>query len=282
MGVLLGRVCFCAFALGLSGCMTFFYYPTSKTYFDPAQAGLRPEDVTFTTGSGEKIHAWWFESAVRPSKGTIVFFHGNAENLTSHFASLMWLPKEGYSYLIFDYPGYGRSTGRTTAKGTVEAGHAALEWVHRNKDPRPLIIYGHSLGGNVALRTALELRGEIPYKAIVIDASFPSYQKIAANKLSQFWITWPLQPLAYLLVSDSYAPKGIQQLSPVPMLIIHGQSDLAVEPEYGERLYELAGDPKEIWRIPGGVHGSTFWSHDLVYRRKFLDYLTSLDRAVKP
>lgn len=266
-----------AVPLFLSGCMSFFYYPSQKVFFDPAKAGLNPENIEFKTRSGDSIHAWWFESAKKPSKGTIVFFHGNAENLTSHFAFMAWLPQEGYSYLIFDYPGYGRSPGSPSPKNTVESGIAAVEWVHANKDQRALTIVGHSLGGNVALRTSLEVHDRIPIKNIVIDASFPSYQKIARRKLSSFWLTWPLQPLAYVLTYDTYAPREIQSLSPIPILITHGQKDLAVEPEFGDMLFEMAGEPKEIWKIPDGVHGSTFWAHGLEYRKKLLFYWARLD-----
>lgn len=267
--------------LFLSGCMSFFYYPSKKNFFDPLRAGLLQEEVDFQTSSGDTVHAWWFRSFVKPSKGTIVFFHGNAENITSHFASLAWIPKEGYSYLIFDYPGYGRSSGTPTPKSTIEAGKAAIDWVHGNKDQGPLIIIGQSLGGNIALKSLLDLNGKFPLKAIVIDCSFPSYQKIAAGKLSQSWITWILQPLAYVLISDEYAPKGIQRLAPTPMLVIHGQKDVTVEPEYGDQIYAMAGEPKQMWKIPDGTHGSTFWSHDRVYQKKLVEYLSALDGAGK-
>lgn len=269
------------FSFLLSGCMTLFYYPSRQNFFEPLRVGLLQEEVDFQSSSGDAIHAWWFNSTVKPAKGTIVFFHGNAENISSHFASLAWLPKEGYSYLIFDYPGFGRSSGKPTPKNTMEAGKAAIEWVHNHKDQGPLIIIGQSLGGNIALKSLLDLNGKFPLKAIVIDCSFPSYQKIAAKKLSGSWVTWLLQPLAYVLVSDAYAPKNIDRLAPTPLLVIHGQKDVTVEPEFGDQIYDQAGEPKQIWKIPDGTHGSTFWSHDRIYQAKLVDYFSSLNGALK-
>ncbi|MBX3039790.1 MAG: alpha/beta hydrolase [Bdellovibrionaceae bacterium] len=264
---------FSVLAFGLSGCMSLVYYPSEKTFFDPAKVGLLKEEVEFKIDSGETIHAWWFLSPQKKIKGTFVFFHGNAENLTSHFANLLWLPQAGYNYLIFDYPGYGRSTGRPNPQGNLKAGIAAVDWVAKNKDSGPLIIYGQSLGGNVALRTVLEIKERQPIRAVIIDSSFPSYQKIAARKLSHFWLTWIFQPLAYVLMSDTYAPKEIDRISPIPLLVIHGQQDIQVEPEFGDEIYRQAKEPKELWKIQDGFHGSTFWRHDLVYRQKLLDYL---------
>lgn len=262
----------------LSGCSSLFYYPTRKTYHDPSKAGLVNEDVEFVSESGDKIHAWWFGATGKESKGTVVFFHGNAENLTSHFANLMWLPAEGYNYFIFDYPGYGRSSGHPTPMGALNSGIAAIRWVVKNKDQRPLIVYGHSLGGNIALRSVLDLKDSVPFRAVIIDSSFPSYRKIAARKLSSFWLTWPFQPLVYAFLSDRYAPDRIDALSPTPLLVIHGQKDIQVEPEFGEMIFKAAKEPKQIWRIPDGSHGSTFWRHERVYRKKLLRYLEDPSR----
>ena len=156
---------FLIFCLGstFSSCTHLFYYPSDQMYYEPKKLGLTPKEVAFDSEDGEKIHAWLFEAKQQPAKGTILFFHGNAENLTAHYVQLSWLPAEGYNYLIFDYPGYGRSSGHATEEGTIKAGYAALKWVHQY-DPRPLIIYGQSLGGAIAQRVILDQKDQIPIR----------------------------------------------------------------------------------------------------------------------
>ncbi len=259
-----------------SSCTHLFYYPSKQLYFDPKKFNLSPKDIWFQTEDGEKIHAWLFESTKKPALGTILFFHGNAENLSAHFIHLSWLPAEGYNFLIFDYPGYGQSSSEASQAGTVQAGRAAIEWLHQY-DPQPLIIFGQSLGGAIAQRVVLDKKDQIPIKGVVLDSTFNSYQAIARKKLSLSWITWILQPLTYVLVSDKWKASEIAKISPVPVLVIHGQSDRVVEPEMGERVYEQLGEPKQIWRIEGGQHTDVFWSHEKKYRPQFLKWLADLN-----
>ena len=264
----------------LVGCTSLFYFPRiqGRKLLEPARFKLQEEDVFLHGVNGQQIHAWWFPAKgdfSGKSLGTVVFFHGNAENITSHFASLSWLPEAGYNYLIWDYPGYGLSAGEPSPKDNVNSAHIVLNWAHE-KDPRPLIIYGQSLGGNIALRSALDMKSTIPLRAVVIDGSFISNRSVARQKASESWLLWLIQPLAWLVMSDEYSPAGIDTLSPVPLLVIHGQKDQVVAPKFGEAIYEQAAQPKEIWRIPEGTHNSTFWAHDRVYRKKFLEYLEGL------
>ena len=99
---------------------------------------------------------------------------------------------------------------------------------------------------------------------------------MARQKASESWLLWILQPVAWLVMSDKYAPEKINELTPVPLLVIHGQKDNVIHPKFGEQIFEMASEPKQIWRIPEGTHGDTFWRHDRIYRRKLIDYLAQL------
>lgn len=262
------------FLLGLMGCSSMMYYPNRFKYFEPAKWGLRAEDVDFKDQEGLPLHAWWFDSKVSPAKGTFVFFHGNAENLTSHFAALTWLPEQGYNFLIFDYPGYGLSEGEPSPRGNVLAGQAALQWVHKNKDSRPLVVYGQSMGGIVALRTVQELRGEVPIRAVIADGTFDSFQAIARKKLSQSWITWWMQPFSYLFLSDAWAPD-VAAISPTPLLVMHGKLDNVVNFEFGESLFQKAREPKKMLISEEGAHGNLFWIQGGKFRTELLQFIES-------
>lgn len=275
------RIAFLSLAvlLLLSGCSGLLYYPDNqRQFYDPKTIGYAPENVLFTDAAQRKLHGWWFPAKKTPIKATIIFFHGNAENLTSHFLQLAWISDEHYNLFVFDYPGYGRSAGKPTPRSSLESGHAAVDWVKsRLADDSPVIIYGQSLGGNIALRTAIDKKDAINLKLVVADSTFDSFQHIARVKLSHHWLTWPLQPLSYLLLSDRWAPGNLAALSPVPVLVIRGQRDTTVEPLFGERIFEKLAHPKTLWTIPDGRHIDVFWGHDHRYRDKFLTFLDQLN-----
>lgn len=259
------------------GCSSLLYYPSNIKYFDPEKLNLKHEAVSFLDADNRRIQAWWFPATTKESKGTFIFFHGNAENMTSHFYAMSWLPDSGYNYLIFDYPGYGISEGKPSPKDNVTSGIAAIEWVQKNKDQRPLIIYGQSMGGIVAVKTFMMVKDKVPVKALISDGSFYSFKKIARYKMSLSWITWIFQPLAYMVLSDEYATKGhFEEIPPVPFLMIHGQKDPVVEPHWSDEMYNLALEPKQLWRIPEATHGDVFWVADKKYRKQLLDYLDNL------
>ncbi len=273
MKVILLIACALFSVLSLTACSSFFYYPSRLVFYTPEKVHLQQEDVTFTNADGDSVNAWWFSAKTKVAKGTIVFFHGNAENMTTHFLMLHWVPEAGYNYLIFDYPGYGKSSGKPTQKNTVASGVAAIEWVQKNKDQRPLIVYGQSLGGNVAMRSAELVKNRIPLRNVIIEASFLSYKTVANQVLRRSWITWLLSPLAYVLVGNGGAPDDISTLSPVPMLFIHGDADYVVEVKNSKILFDHAKDPKQLWTVSGGQHGDTYFRDNGKYRALLLNYL---------
>lgn len=264
----------------VTGCSSFFYFPSRLQYFSPEKVYLKAEDVFFKASTGDSIHAWWFAAKTAKAKGTIVFFHGNAENLTSHFLMLYWLPAEGYNYLIFDYPGYGLSTGKPDQTNTVEAGVAALQWVHDNRDPRPLIVYGQSLGGAVALRSAEIAKDKIPLRNVIIDSGFRSYPQMGRYVLSRSWITWILQPLTYVLISNKGGVRDVASFAPIPTLFVAGDSDPVVENDNSKKLYDLAKDPKKLWIVPGGHHGDMYFIDHEKNREALLKYLDETAKGV--
>lgn len=262
--------------LGFAGCSSLLYYPTRIVYVDPATIEVTPEDCAIDA-DGIKIKAWYFHPQANPP-AVIVLFHGNAENRSSHFTGLYWLVKEGYDLFVFDYPGYADSTGRPSPASTLAAGKAALRYVHSRWPRTPLIVYGQSLGGAVALRSVLELKGEIAPALVVADSTFLSYKSAARSVASHMWLTWPLQPLTYLLFSDKYAPGDlVKGMSPTPLLVIHSRQDEVIPFQLGEEVYEKAAEPKEFWPMETGPHISTFrLPQGEEFRHRFLGKLNEI------
>lgn len=252
--------------------MSLFYYPDTNRYFDPKKFALTYEDGFLNSADGNKINYWYFPSQSKTTKGLVVFFHGNAENISSHFGLLAWLPKESYSYIIFDYPGYGQSSGTPTPESTVQAGLAAVRYAAKAYPNAPLFLYGQSLGGNIVQKVANEIKHEIPVKAIVLESTFTSYGKVARHALSKSWISWAFQPITYLVVSNNYAGH-VEEISPTPLLIIHGISDRVIGYKMGEELYQKAKEPKQFLTIPNGDHGNTYFINNGLYRKDLLNFL---------
>lgn len=265
-------------SFSLFGCSSLLYHPVDHQVFLPKKMGLEYRDVFIKTQDGETLHSWYFE-AKRP-KGLILFFHGNGENLSTHFNSLTWILKHGYSFLIFDYRGYWRSTGTPSPEGTVLDGKAVLNWGAKESqrlNSVPLIVFGQSLGGAVALRATVEAMDEVQPRLVIVESTFHSYQSVGASVLRRHWLTWPIQWLPYLVLSDSWAPEDhIHKLSPIPLVVMHGTKDKIVSFKLGQEVWRRAKDPKEFWQVEGGTHISSFWREEGKWQKKFLKKLQEL------
>ncbi len=262
-------------ALTSTGCSSLLYYPTKVQYVDRQRLQIQPEDIFFQSSDGTPLHGWMFRDVKRPTKGTILFFHGNAQNLTAHFMFLYWIVAQGYDLFVFDYRGYGQSGGKPDPEGTTADGRAALLWIdaHRPKD-KPLIIFGQSLGGAIALRVAGEMAGQIPFDAVVVDSTFHSYREAGRKILARGWLTWPFQFLPYLILSDGFAPRDyIDKISPRPLLVVHGPHDQTVAFSLGQEVFRLAKDPKEFWEIKDGQHTDFMFRENMKYQKELINWL---------
>ena len=261
----------------LTNCSSLLYYPSHLQYVDPHKLDLHPEEVVFYTEDNLLLNGWYF-SSTKP-KGLILLFHGNAQNITSHFLSLAWIIEFNYDLFIFDYRGYGRSQGEPTPKGTVLDGIAAINWSSQKAKSKniPLIIYGQSIGGSISLQSYLMSKNRPKAATIIVESSFSSYIDAGNSTLSQHWLTYPFQFLANIFLSDDHAPLNkIKDISPTPILVIHGDNDKIVDIELGKRIFDLAAPPKKLWVIKGGGHINTYWKRGEIYRPKLLKYLDNI------
>lgn len=263
----------------VSACTGAFYFPDSNVYFPPEQGGYKAEDVFFQASDGTRLHGWFFPALQEAGNGTIVQFHGNAQNLTSHYASLVWATKRGYDLFIFDYRGYGKSLGSPNPEGTHRDGLAALNWAwarHSARKNRRFIVYGQSLGGVIGARAFADFPHRNETKLLVLDSTFYSYKDIAQEKLSGAWLTWPFSPLGQVLVSDSYASEKVLPAMQQRTLVIHDRLDPVVSYQNGEHVFQLLPGPKDFWTFERGLHVGAFASDTLEIRDRFLNYVEKL------
>ena len=264
---------------GGAGCSSMMYYPTSIQYVEGPELEKSREIVKFKSLDGTALSGWFFK-AHQPYRGTIVQFHGNAENMTSHFFSLYWLVEQGYDLFTFDYRGYGTSEGSPDQAGLNQDALAAIHYILKRQDALPaphIILYGQSLGGAVLMRAYDDLspseRNQI--RSMVIESSFHNYHAIAANVLSRSFLTWLFQPLAYVLMSNRYGPEdSIPHISPTPLLVIHGDHDQVVPFEFGEKIFSLAHEPKQFLKVPAAGHLECLMIENGKYRKELLQFLS--------
>lgn len=261
----------------LSGCNALFYYPNQFVYSIPHQYHLSYESVEFESTDGTRLHGWFLPALdSKKAKGTVIQFHGNAENMTSHYRSLVWLPHHGYNVFAFDYRGFGKSGGAPELYGAVHDSIVAIAYARKRfkKEGGKLILLGQSIGGALAIAAAAQAPQE-DIAAVVVEGSFSSYQRIARDKLGGVFLTWALQwPLSLIFVRDTYSPEDwVSHLSPIPVLFIHGTADPVVPYYHAQILYKAAKAPKFLWTIEEGAHIQAFTVHGNTYRQKLLDFL---------
>ncbi|OAM91955.1 alpha/beta hydrolase [Termitidicoccus mucosus] len=227
-----------------------FYYPDAVLRETPAQHGMKFEPVTFSSGDGTRLTGWFLPATTaanpREAKGTVIHFHGNAQNMTAHWQFVRWLPARGFNVFVFDYRGYGASAGKPGPKGLWRDSQAAIDCVRvrPDVDPERLLVFGQSLGGTNAL-AAVGGGDRAGIRAVAIEAAFYSYTSIANDKL----------PGAGWLLCNRYgAAKHIAQISPIPLLLIHGTADSVIPESHSARLFAKAGEPKQLVIIPGSAH----------------------------
>ena len=219
------------------------YHPVRLIALTPAHAGLESEELTIVTNDRERLHGWWI-SARAPRVGHILLCHGNSGNVGDRVTHAVALTAAGFDVLLFDYRGFGLSTGRPSEAGTYRDAAAVLAAaLARPAVDRARVFYlGESLGGAVALALALET----PPRGLILQSTFTSIRAAARRH-------FPLIPS--LLVPDAYPSlRRIGQLR-APLLILHGDRDEVVPVEHATALIEAAPEPKRIQIFAGLGHG---------------------------
>jgi len=206
----------------------------------PQTFGLNFEDVAIRTADGETLQAWWVP-ADEP-RGTVLFFHGNAGNISHRVDYLAMFHRMRYSTLAVDYRGYGKSTGSPSEEGTYRDAEAAWEYLRgaRGVQARELVIVGESLGAAVASRLATRATP----RAVVLLSTFTSVNDLGARI---YWFL-PVRLISRLGYDNLENLKRIQ----APVFIAHSPQDEVVPFSHGRKLFEAAAEPKAFLELRGG------------------------------
>ncbi len=240
----------------------FIYFPKRKIIITPEKTGLPYENVFFETSDGVKLNGWFIE-AVGGEK-TVLFCHGNAENISYFLDEVKQFNEMGFGVFIFDYRGYGLSGGKPCERGTYLDAAAAWNWLTGDKrfSPKNIIVIGRSLGGAVASHLASEHKPGF----LSVESAFTSIEDMGRVKYS-------FLPAKYLL---RYHYRTVEHIRNVrcPVLVVHSRGDREVPFSHGLKIFQAANEPKEFLEIKGG-HRDGFGASSEIYRKG----LTSFIRA---
>ena len=237
--------------------------PSRELAATPAAIGLRYEALRLPTGDGEELDGWFVPAG--EERAVLLFLHGNAGNISHRLESLRIFHELGLSVLIFDYRGYGRSTGRPSEQGTHQDARAAWRPLvdERGVPAERVLLFGRSLGGAVATRLAVEH----PPRGLILESTFRSVPDLAAE-LYRFL---PVRMLARI----AYPVEDMLPAVHAPVLVIHSRGDEIIPFHHGQALHAAANPPKELLELDGG-HNPAFLVSEPRYvagLRAFLDRL---------
>ena len=234
----------------------------------PTDVGMDYQDVSIKTSDGVMLHGWFIDGR---SSQVLVFFHGNAGNISHRLDSIAQFVDLGLSVLIIDYRGYGQSGGRTTEKGIYRDADAAWRYLieSRGMVASDIVIFGRSLGASVAARLAAQHQP----LALILESSFTSVPDIAQD-------IYPWLPARWLSRLN-HATRDFVQDVRCPVLVIHSRDDEIIPFHHGETIFASANEPRTLLAIRG-THNDAFLRDERAYVEGLRTFLSGLSAPALP
>jgi len=245
----------------LSGCAwvdvkqrTLIYRPTPGR--PDAFAALRAGDETYlvsvpgdAAGTIDKVAIWWLPPS-DPAAPTLLYLHGTFRNLYRNHPKIEALRAAGFGVLAVDYRGWGDSTPIIPSQKTIvaDADVAWAEFVRHQPEPKKRVIYGHSLGGAVAIDLASRKHAGTDYAALIVESTFTNLVDLAASAAG------PVGPIAVWISGESFDSLAKIGMIDAPILMLHGDHDNTVPVALGRKLRDAAPAGVRWVEIPGGSH----------------------------
>ncbi|GAX34113.1 alpha/beta hydrolase [Nodularia sp. NIES-3585] len=231
----------------------FIFFPSSEIERTPKFFNLPYEDVWLpvtTDGQTKLIHGWWIKSP-QPDADVLLYLHGNAINVSANIGHANRLHQLGFSVLLIDYRGYGLSEGHFPSEQRVYE-DAIVGWNYLVQDkqipPRRIFIYGHSMGGAIAIDLAIK---HPEAAGLIVESSFTSIADMVAYRN-----LFRIFPVNLILTQRFESIKKVPQLK-MPVLFIHGTADTTVPSFMSQKLYHAAPEPKKLLLVPSADHNNT-------------------------
>jgi fermentation-respiration switch protein FrsA (DUF1100 family) len=239
-------------------------------------SGTTVEDCYFDASDGTRLHGWWCRPtepgllSLPTSEMVLLWFHGNAGNLSHRSELMLELAKIPVQVLIVDYRGYGRSAGRPSEKGLYRDARAAWRYIveERSVDAHRIVILGKSLGGAVAV----DLAAETDPAGLIVESSFASVPDMAARH-------YPFIPRWLIRTKmDSLAKIGRVDC---PVMVVHSPADEVVPFDHGRRLFDAVPGDRRFLEVQGARHNELWLVAGTDYVRAIREFLLDCRDRVK-
>ncbi len=229
------------------------FVPSAVIEKTPEFFNLPYEEVWLPVSVGksktEHIHGWWIK-AKQPNAKVLLYLHGNGINIGANIAHARRFHQLGFSVLLIDYRGYGRSEGNfPNEMGVYQDSVTAWNYLvkQRQISPSHIFIYGHSLGGAIAIDLAVKQKEAA---GLIVESSFTSIREVVAYR-NWFWMF----PIDLILTQRFESIQKIPKLK-MPVLFIHGTADLSLPSFMSQKLYDAAPEPKQLIFVPDAGHNN--------------------------
>lgn len=233
----------------LSGCSSHIFRPDNGRWIiTPTELGYDYVNQFVVAQDGALLNVWLVSANHQPTRGAVLYFHGNARNISQHLPQILWLVDAGYEVVMADYRGFGASEGTLSLAKTATDMQRIMHWfigVYRDDNTW---LLGQSLGAALSAHVAgkdEQLRHA--FNGVILDSGFASFQAIGQDVLDKAWFTWLFQvPLSWLMPRGYDADTQIGKLAPTPLLLLHSERDYVVPYDHAGVLYRKAGEPKTL------------------------------------
>jgi uncharacterized protein len=266
--------------LGAGVAWMFLHPPRARGHGTPADYGLAYEPVTLTAPDGVKLAGWYVPCA--GARAGIVLCHGYGASRRFVTGLLPFLHRAGFAVITFDFRGEGESGGRFCSFGQCEKEdvRTAVRYlrVHAGVGSGHVGALGLSLGGAAAIMAAAE---DPDIGAVVADSAFARLDEMVPQRLGHLGFAGPLlacctqwwgERMAGFSVA-AVAPAAVAaQISPRPLLLIHGEADSHTPPAQSKELYAAAHEPKQLWIVPGAEHVGCYDTAREEYERRVTQF----------
>ncbi len=247
------------------------YFPAATVDVTPKALGLPFEEILIDVESGVRIHGWLIKAAGEPGVTTVLFSHGNAGNIADRLDRVLRLRDLGADFLLYDYRGYGQSTGEPDEEGTYRDGRAAYDYLAKDRriDPSRIVLMGESLGCAISVQLAMERKAA----GLILEAPFASVPHMAAA-------IYPFLPVGRFVRTRYDNLAKISQLR-MPLLVVQGVMDEVIPFEQGRMVFNAAPEPKRFLAIEGAHHNDVYLVGGEGYRRAISEFINRVV-ATKP
>lgn len=225
--------------------------PGRSLTMTPADAGMDYEEVFIETTDGVTLHGWFIAAR---SDRVLLFFHGNAGNISHRLDSIRQFHSLGLSVLIIDYRGYGQSSGRTTEKGIYRDADAAWRFLTEDRGiaASDIVVFGRSLGASAAAQLAAQYQP----LALILESSFTSVPEVAQE-------LYPWLPARWLSRLNHATRDFVRDVN-CPVLVVHSRDDEIIPFHHGEAIFASANEPRTLLALRG-THNDAFLRDEATY-----------------